>query len=135
MADEVEHLLPTPSASGHDDGKAPEVWRARRERMRAKHGNGIGAPPLPVLVALLPTPRASHNEEGTEAAELWLRRRSKQRRDGKAADTSLPLGLAVQCRPDLAQYAIGTGASTQQQSIGGGPSPAPLPGQLTIGDD
>lgn len=130
LADEVEHLLPTPSASGHDDGKAPEVWRARRERMRAQHGVGIGTPPLPVLVALLPTPRASHHEEGPEAAEQWLRRRAKPRRSGAAADTSLPLGLAVQCRPELARYAIG--ASMAEPSSDGHDSPAPLPGQLTI---
>ncbi|MFC4906603.1 hypothetical protein [Actinomadura gamaensis] len=52
LADEVEHLLPTPTTSAHDDGKDPAVWRARRERMRHQHGVGIGAPPLTILVTL-----------------------------------------------------------------------------------
>jgi len=53
LADEVEWLLPTPTTSQHDDGKDPAVWRARRERLRDKHGQGVGTPPLSVLARTL----------------------------------------------------------------------------------
>jgi hypothetical protein len=60
LADEVEHLLPTPTASNPNDGEALESWEARRQRNLAKgiNGNGQGTP-LGVAVRLLPTPRVS----------------------------------------------------------------------------
>lgn len=123
LADEVEHLLPTPTV-------ADSRGTRNRRRDGSRYGGTYGKT-LTDASALLPTPRASHHEEGEEAVEAWLARRQKRRKDGKKADTSLPLGLAVQLRPELGKYAIG--GSTQPQSPGGKPSQgSPLPGQLTI---
>ena len=57
LADEVEHLLPTPAACNPNDGESPETWLARRERVKltASNGNGMGMP-LSIAVQLLPTP-------------------------------------------------------------------------------
>ena len=65
LADEVEHLLPTPTASNPNDGEALESWEARRQRNLAKgiNGNGQGTP-LSVAVRLLPTPRATDGTKG-----------------------------------------------------------------------
>jgi len=46
LADEIEHLLPTPSACVANDGESTESWLARRERVKltAANGNGMGMP-------------------------------------------------------------------------------------------
>lgn len=67
LADEVEHLLPTPAASNPNDGEDLESWEARRQRNKAKgvNGNGQGTP-LSVAVRLLPTPTAqAHSRNST----------------------------------------------------------------------
>jgi len=53
LADEVEHLLPTPTVV-MNDGEQPVTWLARRERILAKgiNGNGMGMP-LPIALLLL----------------------------------------------------------------------------------
>jgi hypothetical protein len=53
-------LLPTPVAGNYGDGASLQTWQARRERQKklGRNGNGIGTP-LPVAIALLPTPLAS----------------------------------------------------------------------------
>jgi hypothetical protein len=58
----VVNLLPTPTASNPNDG---ESWEARRQRNLAKgiNGNGQGTP-LAIAVKLRPTPRASDGEKG-----------------------------------------------------------------------
>ena len=65
LADQVEHLLPTPAACNPNDGEQPETWLARRERVKvtAKNGNGMGTP-LAIAVQLLPTPRATDGTKG-----------------------------------------------------------------------
>jgi len=52
-------LLPAPVAGNFNDGEAAESWLARRDRQKqlGRNGNGIGTP-LPVAIALLPTPMA-----------------------------------------------------------------------------
>ena len=53
-------LLPTPAAGAFNDGEPVTSWLARRDRQKkpGRNGNGIGTP-LPVAIALLPTPMAS----------------------------------------------------------------------------
>ena len=53
-------LLPTPVAGNFNDGASLPTWQARRDRQKklGRNGNGIGTP-LPVAIALLPTPLAS----------------------------------------------------------------------------
>ena len=53
-------LLPTPVAGNFNDGASLQTWQARRDRQKklGRNGNGIGTP-LPVAIALLPTPLAS----------------------------------------------------------------------------
>ena len=46
-----------------NDGEGPETWLARRERVKANNGNGMGVP-LTIAVQLLPTPRATDGSEG-----------------------------------------------------------------------
>lgn len=68
LADEVEHLLPTPTASNPNDGESLESFEARRQRNLAKgiNGNGQGTP-LGIAVKLLPTPMAG-GSKGTRNA-------------------------------------------------------------------
>jgi hypothetical protein len=65
LADEVEFLLPTPTASNPNDGESLQSWEDRRQRNLAKgiNGNGQGTP-LGVAVRLLPTPRATDGTNG-----------------------------------------------------------------------
>ena len=53
-------LLPAPVAGNFNDGASLRTWQARRDRQKqpGRNGNGIGTP-LPVAIALLPTPLAS----------------------------------------------------------------------------
>ena len=57
-------LLPTPAAGNFNDGESLESWEARRQRNLAKgiNGNGQGTPLAIAAQQLLPTPRASANE-------------------------------------------------------------------------
>lgn len=57
LADEVEHLFPTPAAMNPNDGEGLESWEARRARVKltAKNGNGFGMP-LAIAVQLLGEP-------------------------------------------------------------------------------
>jgi hypothetical protein len=52
-------LPPTPVAGNYGDGADLPTWQARRDRQKqlGRNGNGIGTP-LPVAIALLPTPMA-----------------------------------------------------------------------------
>lgn len=59
LADQIEHLLPTPTASNPNDGEDLASWEARRQRNKAKNMNGNGnGTPLSIAVRLLPTPTA-----------------------------------------------------------------------------
>ena len=42
LADEVEHLLPTPAVNDMGAAYTPETWDAWTDKMKAKHGNGNG---------------------------------------------------------------------------------------------
>ena len=66
LADEVEHLLPTPAAMNPNDGESVETWEARRvaTKERVNNGNGFGTP-LASAVKLLPTQKASDAMMGT----------------------------------------------------------------------
>ena len=57
---EGSRLLPTPVAGNFNDGESVQSWLARRDRQKllGRNGNGIGTP-LPIAIALLPTPLAS----------------------------------------------------------------------------
>lgn len=65
LADEVEHLLPTPAAMNPNDGEGLESWEARRQRVKltAKNGNGFGTP-LAIAVQLLPGATISPRSAG-----------------------------------------------------------------------
>ncbi len=56
-------LLPTPSAGAFNDAEDLDQWEARRQRVAetAHNGNGFGTP-LGVAVRLLPTVKATNNE-------------------------------------------------------------------------
>lgn len=58
LADEVEHLLPTPAVNDMGRAYTPEEWDAWTEKMRAAHGNGNGHGASLHVEALrmLPTP-------------------------------------------------------------------------------
>lgn len=59
LADEVEHLLPTPAAQ--EPGGTPEQYH---HRLRAHDGRDSSFLPLSMAVQLLPTPRAGDGEKG-----------------------------------------------------------------------
>ncbi len=60
LADEVEHLLPTPAVNDMGKAYTPDEWDAWTAKMRVAHGNGNGHGPSLHVEALrmLPTPRA-----------------------------------------------------------------------------
>lgn len=56
--------LPTPAVNDMGAGKTVEAWDARTAKMQAKHGNGNGHGKSLAIEALrlLPTPKATNNE-------------------------------------------------------------------------
>lgn len=66
LADEVEWVLPTPSASNPNESEPLESWEARRRRNKALgiNGNGQGTP-LGVMVRMLTTPDAESTGDAT----------------------------------------------------------------------
>jgi len=58
LADEIEHLLPTPAVNDMGEGKTVEKWDDWTAVQKAKHGNGNGHGPSLAIEALrlLPTP-------------------------------------------------------------------------------
>ncbi len=61
LADEVEHLLPTPVVNDMGAGKSPDAWDAWTERLKKSSGNGNGHGASLSIEALrmLPTPQAA----------------------------------------------------------------------------
>jgi DNA (cytosine-5)-methyltransferase 1 len=74
-------LLPTPVAGNFNDGADLPTWMARRDRQRqlGPSGNGIGTP-LPVAIALLPTPMAG--DFGADKASGPVRPSGAKRQTG-----------------------------------------------------
>ena len=66
LADQVEHLLPTPAVNDMGDGKTVEAWDDWTDAMRARHGNGNGHGKSLSIEAqrLPPTPRATDGTKG-----------------------------------------------------------------------
>lgn len=66
LADEVEHLLPTPVVNDMGAGKTVDDWDAWTARLKASHGNGNGHGPSLSIEALrlLPTPKAGDADFG-----------------------------------------------------------------------
>jgi DNA (cytosine-5)-methyltransferase 1 len=64
-AGQTSGLLPTPAAGSFNDGEDPELWLARRQRLRdlGVNGNGMGTP-LGMAVQLLKTPTAQLGVNG-----------------------------------------------------------------------
>ena len=85
LADEVEHLLPTPAACNPNDGEGAETWLARRERVKltAQNRNGMGMP-LSIAVQLIPTPSVAdaagghERRGGARGGELLLKGLAKE---------------------------------------------------------
>jgi DNA (cytosine-5)-methyltransferase 1 len=81
LADEVEHLLPTPAVNDMGEGKTPEAWDEWTDKMQASHANGNGHGKSLAIEAmrLLPTPTsqaAKHaaDDRGTgtlDDCNLW----------------------------------------------------------------
>jgi len=65
LADEVEHLLPTPAAMNPNDGEGLTTWEARRQRVKltAKNGNGFGTP-LAIAVQQIGEPTGPQSAAG-----------------------------------------------------------------------
>ncbi len=105
LADEVEHLLPTPVVT---DAAGTRNATAVRKNPNSKHHSGST-----LADVLLPTPAAMNPNDG-ERLETWEARRvrTKERvKNGNGFGT--PLAIAVQMLP---------GASTSQPSDDGKPS-------------
>ena len=66
LADEIEHLLPTPAVNDMGKAYTPDEWDAWTERMKAAHGNGNGhGKSLAIEAArLVSRPKASDGEFG-----------------------------------------------------------------------
>lgn len=106
-------LLPTPAVNDMGAGKTPEAWDAWTERMRARHGNGNGHGNSLHIEAMrmLPTPKASNNE------------------NRQSADRYGPnLGMALGTTPgwaDLPTFGTYTPAIERWEPILGRLAPAP----------
>jgi DNA (cytosine-5)-methyltransferase 1 len=74
-------LPPTPGAGNFNDRASPPTWQARRDRQKkpGRNGNGIGTP-LPVAIALLPTPMAG--DYGADKASGPVRPSGAKRQTG-----------------------------------------------------
>lgn len=104
-------LLPTPAVNDMGEGKTPEAWDEWTARMRARHGNGNGHGNSLAIEAqrLLPTPKATNNEN--DQSQGWR-------------NLGTELGLAK---------IVPRGAHMPQPSPDGSPSPDDqLPGQLSL---
>ena len=60
----LAHLLPTPTVVDMGNNKTPEQWEEWKATQKAKHknGNGHGASLTQEAISLLPTPKATNNE-------------------------------------------------------------------------
>lgn len=111
LADEVEHLLPTPAVNDMGKAYTPEEWDAWTERMKAAHGNGNGhGKSLEIEAArLLPTPKASDGEWGLP------------RTSGRPPEMATHLATRL-AHTDFGDYAA---AIHRWEHVIGRPAPAP----------
>ena len=93
-------LLPIPVAGNFNDGASLPTWQGRRDRQTklGRNGNGIGTP-LPVAIALLPTPMAG--DFGADKASGPVRPSGAKRQTGlpdviihRIASQGCPAGTA-----------------------------------------
>lgn len=142
LADEVEHLLPTPAVNDMGEGKTVEKWDAWTDAMKAKHGNGnghgkslaieaqrltaacsyCGEPGSPVGCEncgrgepwkLLPTPEAADASGGRKSSEFGGKRPSGAKR-------SVTLATAIEHK--WGDYAA---AIQRWERVTGRPAPEP----------
>lgn len=71
LADEVEHLLPTPAVNDMGAGKSPDAWDAWTERMKAAHGNGNGHGKSLAIEALRLLPPSAEFGQYAPAIARW----------------------------------------------------------------
>jgi hypothetical protein len=72
LADEVEHLLPTPAAMNPNDGESIESWESRRLRTKERVGNGNGfGTPLAIAVQKLGASTNPQSDVGKTSSEGW----------------------------------------------------------------
>ena len=140
-------LLPTPTAGFIQDTIDPAVWRARRERMKARHpGMGDMGLPLGLAVRLLPTPKASDGAKGSpnqrnldgsltlpSAAARLLPTPSAS--DHGTNDATAEKRRARNHQVYLSNVMTSLGDRTPKPSPDGNSSPDAHPGQLMIEDD
>ncbi|MFJ6748290.1 hypothetical protein ACIQNI_08875 [Streptomyces sp. NPDC091266] len=130
LADEVEHLLPTPRASDGTKGSPNQ-----------KHGDGSLTLASPAA-RLLPTPTATpygSNQSPSPGASVRpsLEALPKllptpQAFDGQASRATAEERAASGHQVNLTHAARSIGERTHRPSDDGSSSPGPLPGQLTI---
>lgn len=98
-------LLPTPVAGNFNDGADIGTWQARRDRQKklGRNGNGIGTP-LPVAIALLPTPMAG--DFGADKASGPVRPSGAKRQTG-LPDVIIHRLLGQDSRPGTAEPGVG----------------------------
>jgi hypothetical protein len=107
LADEIEHLLPTPKASDGDKG-GPNMRGSKGDR------------PLPAIAHLLPTPQAHDAQKGKTVAQVAAMRAK---------------GHGVWNLNEIAENELSKlGESTSQPSADGNESTDQLPGQLNLLD-
>lgn len=127
-------MLPTPTAK-HNDGQNPEVFLARRKRIKAQgiNGNGFGLT-LGMAVALLtmPTPVVA-DARGARNRTSGRSNPDSKHQDGVTLTDAMRL---LPTAPQLEEEIPGsTGVSTSPPSDDGNTSSDdPPPGQLTIED-
>lgn len=73
LADEIEHLLPTPAAMNPNDGESVETWEARRLRTKERVGNGNGfGTPLAIAVQLIGVSSGPQSSDGNPSSDATL---------------------------------------------------------------
>jgi len=113
LADEVEHLLPTPAASSPNAAEPSTSWQARQST-RTAQGLRTFTPPLGIVVQLLPTPMA--NEAAKASNQLSVAERAAT---GQVYLTNVVRDLELGPTPS-------GGAPTPTPSPAGSRSPAEL---------
>jgi site-specific DNA-cytosine methylase len=105
LADEVEHLLPTPAARD---------WKSGESNLMDRNSRPLNE----VVVNLLPTPAASMPNDG-ESLESWEARRQRNLAKGiNGNGQGTPLAIAVKLLPTPTASPIGSQTNTQVSGDG-----------------